>query len=102
VDYAVNYDYISKVLCVNKSRPEVRCNGKCQLVKELAKASETEKPASQNDKKAFSPIELFCDTAHGIVLPGVVPVFTTSAVFYYPISKSVGFDGSVFHPPVLA
>ena len=51
VDYVVNYDYISKVLCENKAKPEMKCNGKCHLMKELAKASEEEKPIS-NDKKA--------------------------------------------------
>ena len=49
VEYVVNYEYISKVLCVNKAKPMMHCNGKCHLVKELAKASENEKPIS--DKK---------------------------------------------------
>ncbi len=49
VEYVVNYEYISKVLCVNKAKPMMHCNGKCHLMKELAKASENEKPIS--DKK---------------------------------------------------
>ena len=49
VEYVVNYEYISKVLCVNKAKPELKCNGKCHLMKQLAKASEDEKPIS--DKK---------------------------------------------------
>ncbi len=48
VEYVSNYEYISKVLCENKARPELKCNGKCHLMKEMAKASEGEKP---NDKK---------------------------------------------------
>jgi len=52
VEYVVNYEYISKVLCVNKDKPMLHCNGKCQLMKELAKASENEKPIS--DKKIVS------------------------------------------------
>lgn len=51
IDYVVNYEYISKVLCENKAKPAMQCNGKCHLMKELAKASETEKPIS-SDKKA--------------------------------------------------
>ena len=35
VEYAVNYDYISKVLCINKELPESSCKGKCQLMKKL-------------------------------------------------------------------
>lgn len=51
MEYVVNYDYISKVLCENKSKPQLKCNGKCHLMKQMAKASDQEKPL-QNDKKA--------------------------------------------------
>lgn len=40
LDYAVNYDYISTQLCENKSKPELLCNGKCFVKKELSKSSE--------------------------------------------------------------
>jgi len=33
----------------------MQCNGKCHLMKELAKAAENEKPAS-SDKKGYSPV----------------------------------------------
>ena len=37
IDYAVNYKYISEELCVNKDKPEMHCNGKCHLKKEIKK-----------------------------------------------------------------
>ena len=40
IDYAVNYHYISTQLCENKNKPELLCNGKCYLKKELAKSSQ--------------------------------------------------------------
>jgi hypothetical protein len=46
VEYVVNYDYITKVLCVNKETPIMGCNGKCYLISQLAKSSDTEKPIS--------------------------------------------------------
>ena len=49
VEYVVNYEYISKVLCVNKAKPMMHCDGKCHLKKELANASDSENPIS--DKK---------------------------------------------------
>jgi hypothetical protein len=55
IEYLVNYEYISKVLCENKAKPIMHCNGKCHLMKELAKAAENEKPAS-SDKKGYSPV----------------------------------------------
>lgn len=40
VEYAINYDYIAKVLCINKDKPELSCKGKCQLMKKLQKQQE--------------------------------------------------------------
>lgn len=58
IDYIVNYEYISKVLCVNKAKPKMKCNGKCHLMKELAKASENEKPISSDKKIASQELEV--------------------------------------------
>lgn len=51
LDYVFEYDYISQKLCINKAKPKLHCNGKCHLMKEMAKASESDKPIS-SDKKA--------------------------------------------------
>ena len=51
--YQLNYDYISTVLCENKAKPEIACNGKCYLNKELKKVSEEEQ---NTGKKTFSPV----------------------------------------------
>jgi len=53
LDYAVNYEYISKVLCVNKDKPMMHCNGKCHLMKELAKAADPD----ASGEKPISPIK---------------------------------------------
>jgi hypothetical protein len=39
VGYILNYDYIVNELCENRDNRALKCNGKCQLKKELAKAS---------------------------------------------------------------
>lgn len=61
IEYGINYDYISQVLCENKAKPEMHCNGKCHLMKELAKEAESEKPISSDKKHMVSENEiLFC------------------------------------------
>jgi hypothetical protein len=47
LDYFVNYEYISEVLCINKEKPMLTCNGKCYLSQQLKEAQQTEK----QDKK---------------------------------------------------
>lgn len=46
LEYAAFYDYIKNELCENQDVPEMQCNGKCHLKKELVKASN-----SENDTK---------------------------------------------------
>lgn len=46
LDYQWNKAYISQNLCVNKSKPQLHCNGKCQLAKKLAEDESNNKPLS--------------------------------------------------------
>lgn len=48
-DYQINYTYISQVLCENKDKPELECNGKCHLMKEMADTS------SEKDTEGTTP-----------------------------------------------
>ena len=41
-DYVFNYDYIVTELCINKDRPDLACNGKCYLMRSLAKQADKE------------------------------------------------------------
>ena len=58
LEYVVNYDYIVNELCENKLKPELKCNGKCHLTKELAKASEGNSDNSSDKKITFEQTEI--------------------------------------------
>ena len=103
VDYVVNYDYISKVLCENKAKPELKCNGKCHLMKELAKASEDEKPIN-SDKKDNSKQEielLFCNEVTEINFRQICFHNKTSIGDNYANLYFHKVSCSVFHPPTI-
>lgn len=51
-EYVIYYDYIKNELCVNKDKPELQCNGKCHLAKELTRAMESDQ--GQQEKHFFS------------------------------------------------
>lgn len=57
IDYAVNYDYISTQLCENKSKPELLCNGKCFVKKEIAKSSDNQN--CKEDKVKLLTVDAF-------------------------------------------
>jgi hypothetical protein len=55
LNYQVNYKYISTVLCENKTKPVLKCHGRCHLQKELKKNAEEE---SGKNSKITVRIEL--------------------------------------------
>ena len=101
IDYVVNYEYITKVLCVNKAKPKLQCNGKCHLMKELAKASESEKPISSNKKIATQELEiLFFEKIKSFK---IIPIYfeeKQNTISNYSNSYSFLNSVSVFRPPI--
>lgn len=101
-EYIVNYDFIVKELCENKTKPELACNGKCHLMKELAKANDSDNPLS-TDKKETSkqPIEvLFLEK-----FPVDFQLFSFKEVkkinsFYSNLYQNTT-TFSTFHPPTV-
>lgn len=102
LDYIVNYEYIVAELCENKAKPELKCNGKCHLAKELAKASESEKPISSNKKNTLhQEIEvLFCNKIEGLNF-ALNRFFSEKVIttFYQNCYTSVT-SYFIFHPPI--
>ncbi|WP_396166075.1 hypothetical protein [Flavobacterium sp.] len=101
VDYVVNYDYIRTVLCENKAKPELKCNGKCQLMKSLAKESEEEKPIN-SDKKSNIKQEvevLFFQIIKSLIVKKIYFQKTTTISDNYSNLYSHLSSCLVFHPP---
>lgn len=104
IDYVVNYHYIATVLCENKSKPELKCCGKCHLKKELAKASEGEKPNSSDKKDTVKQeVEvLFFQKIESFVTASFIVTNPTLIGDKYSNLYSYLNDCSVFHPPTTA
>ncbi len=102
VDYVVNYEYISKVLCENKAKPMMHCNGKCHLMKELAKVAETDNPKS-SDKKSFSPIQevlFFKEIKSFNIVSCGCSKQTKNSLSYLNLYSYLNAN-SEFHPPTI-
>jgi hypothetical protein len=79
INYKINYEYISKVLCINKSNPDLKCNGKCHLQKELKKSAEEE---SQKKALTEKSVEVESLPAEGISFDFNHTYFLISEVRY--------------------
>ena len=51
LEYKSNFEYISTVLCENRDKPSLHCNGKCYLNKELNKIAKEESHSNHKQQK---------------------------------------------------
>lgn len=97
-DYQLNKDYIAKVLCINKSKPKMHCNGKCHLKKELSKAEKKEKsPVNPTNEK--SKFQLFSEKLISVDLFSTIAFVINTSLSDYCFPLSDKHLDSIFHPP---
>ncbi|MCG3167054.1 MAG: hypothetical protein POELPBGB_02837 [Bacteroidia bacterium] len=95
LNYEVNKDYISNVLCENKEKKELHCEGKCHLKKELQKEDKKENTPTGSSKEKFE-VNLFSEGTFVFFIPiETVRNYPISHVTLLPQNSSI----SVFHPP---
>ena len=100
LEYVVNYDYIVNELCENKLKPELKCNGKCHLTKELAKASENNSNDSSDKKITFEQTEIvFFQEIQPIEIRQIYFLNKTSIGNNYSNLYFHLNDCAFFHPP---
>lgn len=97
--YQLNKDYIARVLCENRSRPELHCNGQCYLAKRL-KAQQDKQDKETTERVQNTPsIQLFVESATAFTFAPSISQPATAHLFTYLIaSTSQSLDG-LFRPP---
>lgn len=95
VDYYANNEAYLKA-CINKARPKMQCNGKCQMMKKLQEEEKKEQqlPGARPDTKT----EIFSgdNFTYTIETPSVIikKIFQDYIRQILPASNN-----SIFHPP---
>lgn len=102
LSYVVDYKYVSTVLCENISKPELGCNGKCHLKKELANVSKDNKTKSNehNNNNNFQFEILFCEQLISFDFSNAF-FKEKEAITYYSCIYFQKNSTSIFHPPIL-
>jgi hypothetical protein len=100
LEYVFNYDYISEVLCINKDKPALNCNGKCYLMTKLAEESKA------NDTNKKTPIEnafsLVYFSAYTVDLnvASSTPAYIVLHANYMNNLYSFNFYNNLIKPPI--
>jgi hypothetical protein len=97
VNYWMNRDYIAAVLCENKDKPELDCNGKCHLKKQIKEQSESEEEGQEMSERLM--IEFVRDIDAFALAMIEIPV--ENVLCDYCEELKSGITRGVFHPPQL-
>ena len=95
-DYMVNLEAYKKA-CINKAKPKLQCNGKCQMLKKVKK--------QEGDSEASAPVlklnqlEVVLSSKSFFPSISVVSTNNSSSYFTYTVDYSSDYLGAIFHPP---
>jgi len=97
--FEINRDFIIANACVNKDKPKLQCNGKCQLTKQL---KQTENQESTSNPRM---IKIAPELPYILPLTFSIPTNTSFSQSYfveiYLKSLFEGILSGVFHPPLV-
>lgn len=94
--YEWNKAYIAEKLCINKLKPELKCEGKCYLGKQLKKAEEAEKKQSRHILKQKDEINASTQPlVAGHLMWHKVSEYSTYLTSFIDYPSLTGID----HPP---
>lgn len=101
VEYLVFYDYFKNELCENKDKIELECNGKCQLKKELAKASDSEGSKEKSHSFSVEPYVVFFQDTYSNALLFFPKEQNLKILSSYNKIYKFNFIDFIFHPPLV-
>lgn len=100
IDYTINKEAIAKNLCLNKNKPLLHCNGKCQLAKKIA-AEENQNDQQSSGfsfaKASFS--EVIVNSISEIPESLYSTQINHNGIYLFNLPSSL--PSSIFHPPLV-
>ena len=97
--FQFNIDYIIETYCVNTDKPELACNGKCHLTKQLNPTTETQDDAILLLSESFFPV--FISPLSKLKLPFNYTYTSKHLQAVYVNLYSFTYSDTSFKPPCL-
>lgn len=101
MDYFANYNYIVTELCENKDKPEMECNGKCYLAKQLAKeaADDDQNPLNNKTSKTEIPQIIISENISEFQFAPIPLENSSNGFGYKPNLIASLFISKILQPP---
>jgi hypothetical protein len=99
ISFKINQDYIAKVLCVNRDKPEVLCSGKCVLRQNLQSDEGQDKKQLPLKSKEQKEITYCFEMLQWLIVEPIENVVSKKHPTFYLYPRSISHLRRVFHPP---
>lgn len=94
-EFYLNRDYIAKNLCENRNKPQLHCNGKCHLKKQLQKEEQQQQSNNRTNTKETNTL-LFCNKVNEYYTAGFVRIKNYT---FYSNDLLSPFSSVLLRPP---
>jgi hypothetical protein len=96
--YHLNKDYIARVLCENRNKPQLHCDGKCYLAKRLKAQQDKQDKETAERIQNTSPFQLYCEACFQFDF-GTTPKRSQSPRFAYQLPSYSSYIRDFLQPP---
>ncbi|MVM38664.1 hypothetical protein GO730_15800 [Spirosoma sp. HMF3257] len=97
--YHANKDYIARVLCENRDKPQLHCDGKCYLAKQLKAQQERQNKETASRLQHMPTITLFCAEISSFLMEPQTIRFFVYHLPTYILSDYRAPLAALFQPP---
>lgn len=102
IDFKVNQDFIAEVLCINKNKPELQCNGKCHLASQIKQQQEKENTGTTAEVNTKLEILFFDHFSTDIPLSKGFALQTKLHSPYLNVFHSSDYLDQLLRPPQIS
>ncbi|HMG17012.1 MAG TPA: hypothetical protein VK590_16255 [Saprospiraceae bacterium] len=102
LNWKINQDYIAKNICINRFKPMLHCDGKCQLSKMIQRADEENRKAAQFPLEKLKNLSFdFFSVSFKYAAGKAFEMLSSdkNSLNYQKSCYSYKFINSCFHPP---
>lgn len=96
--FYLNQKTITKTFCINKSKPNLHCNGKCYLAKKLKKAEEKSRQHTSHGVKTHH-LTLFVSPLFAYSVQLFSNLQYRDSLVFYLLKSCPKFTFTIFQPP---
>src|SRR5690242_3663126 len=98
LEYYARHDYFATVLCINKDKPQMHCNGQCVLMQKLKAMQKETAPSGPLPKVNFDDYPV-SETLQAQASIKSFPFLQQDFCSFVFLQYASDFDKGFFHPP---